>query len=83
MFQGEKTSIFWIGLLLLSISSVALFAIVWTLLSYPYSYGTLSYALSSYVPIIVGALVFILVGLYMMKSGVKKTASGQPSLPTA
>ncbi len=70
MFEGEKTSLFWIGLLILSVASVGLFAVLWTL----FRYGSYSYtdALVSSVPFIVAAVVFILVGFYMMRSGVKK-----------
>ncbi len=76
MFEGEKTSLFWIGLLLMSLASVAFFAVLWSLLSYtynPYSSGIPSYAIANDVPFIVGAVVFIAVGFYMMKSGVKKS----------
>jgi len=38
-----------------------------------YAYNYYSY-LDSSVPVIVGSTVFVLVGLYMMKSGVKKEA---------
>jgi hypothetical protein len=75
LFEGEKTSLFWIGLLILSLASVAIFAVFWSLLSYlynPYSNCIPYYAISSNVPIMVGAVVFLLVGLYMMKSGIKQ-----------
>jgi hypothetical protein len=81
MFEGEKTSLIWLGLLIVSLTSVAIFAVVWSLLSYlynPYSTGIPYYAISSDVPIIVGAAVFLLVGLYMMKSGVKKAPDTLP-----
>jgi hypothetical protein len=84
VFEGEKTSLFWVGLLLLSFSSVVFFAALWGLLSYTYnpSYNSIPYyVISSNVPIMVGAIVFLLVGLYMMKEGVKKSPSTQQKLP--
>jgi putative Mn2+ efflux pump MntP len=87
MFNGEKTSLFWVGLLLLGFSSLVLFAAVWqtivsymSYLSYSDQYNS-SFAYGfvwSLVPIIVGGIIFILIGLYMMKSGVKKE---QPNTP--
>jgi hypothetical protein len=29
MFEGEKTYVFWIGLIILGLASVAMFSIVW------------------------------------------------------
>jgi len=69
MFEGEKTWVFWIGLIMLSLALLGLFQILW--LWTMYSYYSSDYW-KSMVPIIVGAIVFILIGLYMMKSGVKK-----------
>lgn len=74
MFKGEKTFVFWIGLIILGLAAVVLFAIIWfnaitALKIYPYAVGP-SFELQ--VPFIVAAIVFILIGLYMMKSGVKK-----------
>jgi len=70
MFEGEKTRIFWIGLVILGLSSTILFTILWytVVVSGGLSYWDWRYL----VPPIVGAVVFILIGLYMMKSGVKK-----------
>ena len=81
MFEGEKTNLFWVGLLLLGFSSLVLFAAIWQIivsyinyLTYSGQYGsTFAYSFAwSYVPIIVGGIIFILIGWYMMKSGVKK-----------
>jgi hypothetical protein len=72
LFKGEKTSVFWAGLLIMSLAAVVLFWVIWGMRSY----SSLPYNLHDYVensiPVIVGAIVFTLVGLYMMKSGVKK-----------
>jgi len=74
MFEGEKTYVFWIGLIVLGLSSVVLFSIVWfnvilAMKTYPYAVGP---SIDFQVPFIVAAIVFILIGLYMMKSGVRK-----------
>jgi hypothetical protein len=80
MFDGQKTSLFWIGLLILSLACVALFSVFWSIVGYlfdQYPGGIPSYAVSSDVPIIVGAVVFGLVGFYMMRSGVQKLPNPQ------
>lgn len=65
MFEGEKTLIFWIGLIIgliiLGLASVALFTVVYWFALHPSEYF-----LRSSVPIIVGGIVFILIGLYMI-----------------
>lgn len=114
MFKGERTGIFWIGLIIVALASTVLFSTFWSsmviypLLSDPefilhtaidtgmsprsimdgldwsffQAYPWLSYDGRNYfqsdhywefmVPPIVGASTFILIGLYMMKSGAKK-----------
>jgi len=70
MFVGEKTWVFWVGLIILALASVALFAIVWyNAVYYIHHYKP---AVEYQVPFIVAAVVFLIVGLYMMTSGVKK-----------
>jgi hypothetical protein len=73
LFQGEKRALFWVGLIILALASIILFAILW---QYAYAftdmYMDISWMFRQSFPLIVGAAVFILVGLYMMKSGVKK-----------
>ena len=68
MFEGEKTDVFWIGLIILALASVGLFSVVWYYAIYPSDFY-----LKTSVPPIVGGVVFILIGLYMMKSGVEKS----------
>jgi hypothetical protein len=68
LFKGEKTYLFWAGLLTLGFASVLLFQTVWSLRHY----AVLSRGLEVYFPGIVGSIVFILIGLYMMKSGIKR-----------
>jgi biotin transporter BioY len=71
MFEGEKTLVFWIGLIILGLASVSLFGMFWMITVVMYPENRIE-VLKGVVPIIVGGLVFLLIGLYMMKSGVKK-----------
>ncbi len=70
MFEGEKTPVFWFGLVILGLASVALFAIAWYYVIW-FDVSSRDYYFRSLVPLIVGGIVFILIGLYMMKSGVE------------
>ena len=73
MFEGEKTLIFWVGLIILGLASVGLFSVLWMLLIYyMYSYQHTSVYMTL-IPLIVGAVLFLIIGLYMMKHGVKTT----------
>jgi uncharacterized integral membrane protein len=69
MFVGEKTWVFWVGLIVLALASVSLFGIVWYNAITNFYYRP---AVEFQVPFIVGAVVFIVIGLYMMTSGVAK-----------
>ncbi|MFB0514137.1 MAG: hypothetical protein ACETVQ_01020 [Candidatus Bathyarchaeia archaeon] len=71
MFEGEKTIIFWIGLIILGLASVGLFGILWMIAIWD-RYMDRFEMLKQAVPVIVGGAVFILIGLYMMKSGGRK-----------
>jgi uncharacterized integral membrane protein len=69
IFVGEKTWVFWVGLIILALASVALFTIVWfNAVDIIYYKPAVEYQ----VPFIVGTVVFIFIGLYMMTSGVRK-----------
>ena len=70
MFEGEKTFIFWIGLIILGLASVGVFGILWMVAIWRYMDRIRM--LEQAVPVIVGGVVFVLIGLYMMKSGTKK-----------
>ena len=72
MFEGEKTFAFWIGLIILGLASVGLFGIVYTIAVWNGYIDRLA-MLKQAVPLIAGGIVFILIGLYMMKSSVKKS----------
>ena len=72
MFEGEKTFVFWIGLILLALASVGLFGTFWMVAVVMYPANRMEF-LKGLVPSIVGGVVFVLIGLYMMASGVKRS----------
>lgn len=82
MFEGEKTYVFWVGLTILGLASVGLFTILWLIfMYYPAHYHFYhgdypkyfpTYFWKYYVWFIVGAVVFILIGSYMLKSCVER-----------
>jgi putative Mn2+ efflux pump MntP len=82
MFEGKKTSVFWIGLLVLVLASVILFSLLWYVLVLfaPLNIG--SYTWKYLTPPVIGSVVFILIGLYMMKSGTKTEEEGKTQLLT-
>ena len=71
MFEGEKGILFWVGLIILAFASIILFASLWQFAFIEW-YHDISWMVRQSFPIIVGAVVFVLIGLYMMRSGVKK-----------
>ena len=71
MFEGEKTIIFWIGLIILGLASVGLFGMLWMITVVMYPENRIE-VLKGAVPVIVGGIVWAFIGLYMMKSGVKE-----------
>lgn len=74
MFKGGKSLVFWVGLLIVGVAAISLFWSVWYPLviytNYPWS--TYS-AWKNYVPMMFAGVVFLVIGFYMMKSGVKQT----------
>ncbi|TET64958.1 hypothetical protein E3J49_02940 [Candidatus Bathyarchaeota archaeon] len=62
---------FWIGLIILALASVGLFGILWMIAVWNVYMDRLT-MLKQAVPVIVGGVVFTLIGLFMMKSGVKR-----------
>jgi putative Mn2+ efflux pump MntP len=76
LFNGEKTAVFWVGLLVLALASVILFSVLWSSQGYSsLQFNSLRLFIMNSLPLIAGSIVFILIGLYMMKSGVKKEKS--------
>ncbi|MDH5664141.1 MAG: hypothetical protein OEY90_06725 [Candidatus Bathyarchaeota archaeon] len=76
MFEGEKTLVFWIGLIILGFASVSLFGMLWMITVVMYPENRIE-VLKGAVPAIVGGVVFSLIGLYMMESGVKKRSESR------
>ncbi len=74
-FAGEKTRLFWFGLVLTTTTFVVLFSVAW-LTQYSSAPFGIDYN-KVLVPAAVGGLVFGLTGLYMMKSGAKKPEKTQ------
>ena len=72
MFEGKKTYVFWIGLIVLGLASVGLFAVLYFIAVWDGYWDRLT-MLKQALPLIVGGVVFLLIGLYMMKSGVEKS----------
>ena len=73
VFEGEKTRIFWWGLVIFAISICVLFTIFWHIFVL-----NLYFDWRYWAPEIFGGVVFLLVGLYMMKSGVRKDKRETP-----
>ena len=71
MFEGEKSWVFWVGLIVFGLACVGVFGVLWMLAFVTSSYGREFYV-KFWTPFIVGGVVFILIGFYMMRSGVKK-----------
>ena len=68
--NGEKTVVYWIGLILLSTASVALFGIFWIVAFTIHPINRANFMFRSpLVPAIVGGVVFMFIGLYMMQEG--------------
>ncbi len=67
----NKTLVYWIGLIILGLASVGLFGILWMIAVWD-GYMDRFEMLKQAVPVIVGGVVFMLIGFYMMQSGVKK-----------
>ena len=73
MFKGEKTRVFWWGLIIFGLALIGLFGFLWYLFVlnfYPIDWRY-------YVPFLFGDVVFLLIGFYMLISGVKKEAKTQ------
>jgi len=73
MFKGEKTLVFWIGLVIFGLAVTGLIIILWYPLVLPSIYVLGGFDYFKYtMPWLIGCIIFILIGLYMMKSGTKK-----------
>ena len=71
MMRGDKPTVFWVGLFILGLASTVLFSFIWSRIAMAVVItGDPSYFWNWYyaLPFTVGSVVFILIGLYMMKS---------------
>jgi putative Mn2+ efflux pump MntP len=71
VLEGEKTQAFWAGLFLSGLTIFLLFTGIWNTVLYPPSWTYIT-------PWTFGSAVFLIIGLYMMKTGVKKEEEIQP-----
>ena len=94
MFSGEKKTTFWIGLLALGYSISQFFQAFWLTIYISSIYPNETYetsfnltmfrlALEEYLPNIVAGIIFLVIGLYLMKVGVKKESIPNPELKQA
>jgi hypothetical protein len=83
VFKAEKTLVFWVGLLVFGYSIAQFCGAVWQtiywLVIYPRVLPTTvstalieADAVYSVIPLIISGVVFAVIGLYMMKKGVKQ-----------
>ena len=70
--NDEKTMVYWIGLILLSAASVFLFGVFWMFMIVTHPSHHMYYLKSPLVPAIVGGVVFVFIGMFMMRAGVSK-----------
>jgi hypothetical protein len=77
MFRGEKTSLFWAGLIILSLAVFVLISGFWSYRNFVPS-NWWDFMIMNNLPVIVGTIYFIVLGLVMMKSGVKKSNPQTP-----
>lgn len=70
--NGKKTMVYWIGLILLSAASVFLFGVFWMYMIFTRPSLHMYYLKSPLVPAIVGGVVFVFIGIFMMRAGVRR-----------
>ena len=85
MFKGEKTLVFWVGLLVFGYSLSQFCFVIWFTIYinviYPRVSPNYSLVLEAGIPSIISGVIFVIIGLYMIKKGVKQE---QPMLaPTS
>lgn len=69
-----RTMVFWVGLILFSLASVELFGILWMVAVVMRPPHHIEF-LKGLVPLIVGGIVFLFIGAYMMRSEGKRRGS--------
>ena len=79
MFEGEKTAIFWLGLVVFGFSIYEFCSAGWFIFAYATSQSIIPMTLyptvlNTIVPPIIGGIIFVIIGLYIMKAGVRKNS---------
>ena len=83
MYKGEKTAVFWVGLLVFGYSIAqfcgAVWQTIWWLVIYPRALpATVSTtfieaeSVLPMIPLVISGVIFAVIGRYMMKRGVKQ-----------
>jgi xanthine/uracil permease len=79
LFEGEKTAVFWLGLVVFGYSIYQFCIAGWQIFYYGllFPISTLSipwyaFTLNTVIPAIIGGIIFLVIGLYIMKAGVKR-----------
>lgn len=71
-FSCEKTLVFWLGLIILGLAIFELFGVIWYVFVLDWGSWWSGGGWRFASPWIFGGMVFLVIGLYMMVSGVKK-----------
>jgi len=72
VLEGKKSMVFWVGLILLSLASVVLFGLIWMVAVVMHPVSRFEF-LKGLVPLMVGGVVFVFIGICMMRSEMRKT----------
>jgi len=71
----ERSTVFWVGLILASLAGLELFGVVWLIMVVSYWEGPTViefWIRSPIIPAIVAGVVFMIIGVVMMRSGRRK-----------
>ena len=66
MTKENSVLVYWLGLIILAFSSLVLFAVIW--FNAVFGWDSYKPSIEFQVPYIVGAVVFFIIGVYMMRS---------------
>ncbi len=77
MFEGEKTAVYWLGLVVFGYAIYQFCSAGWFIFAYSryQSYVSIELypaVLNTIVPPIIGGIIFLIIGLYIMREGVLK-----------
>jgi xanthine/uracil permease len=79
LFNGEKTAIFWIGLVVFGYSIYEFCSAGFFILNYSVNTSLVPIelnptVLNTIVPPIIGGIIFLVIGLYIMKAGIRRNS---------